>query len=416
MPQTKLLANPTYARNFGFAVAISLDGNVAAVGDVNDSHTANNGDVGDGAVLVYEKNKECKWVLVATLLGDTFSRNFGLAVALSGDGNTLVVGDPLDTEGNKGAVYIFRRNDKCKWAKVNKLGGSSRYSVQNGQFGYGFSVAINETGNVLAVGDLLNNENQNGVTGVGAVWTYQLDGNCKWKQTGKLFGDQRYSVLFGFALSLSNDGKRLVVGDINDIENGITNGAGRGSAYVYYLQDDCKWKRQSKLLPSATFGNQFGDVVNFSGNGTTLVVGDPNDSENGTDVGAVSIYTLNCESKWKLQTKILGSTRYSGSFGFQAVLSQDGTVLFIGDPNNSEVGLINGGGRGAVWKYKLIDCKWKRQDTILGDSRFSANYGVGIDISRDGTIAIIGDEANTEAGLSGGVGVGAAFIIEKPIN
>jgi hypothetical protein len=438
MPQTKLLGNPTYATNFGYSISISLDGNVAAIGDLDDRHFLNGNageQIGNGAVFVYEKNKECKWILVTTLFGDSFSRGFGHSVALSGDGNTLVVGDPDDAVRTNGAVYIYKRNDKLKWTKVNKLEVGTRSLIN----GYGFSVAINESGNIIAVGDIQNRENQNGASGTGAVWIYKLNENSKWKQMCKLFGDQKYSAQFGFSVSLSDDGKRLVVGDNNDTENGTTaliDGlSGIGAVYVYYLQDDGKWKRQAKFLPNARFGSQFGGAVNISGDGTTIAVGDNKDSENGRIVGAVSVYTLNCESKWKLQTKILGNARYSGGdtaingFGVNVVLSQDGSILFIGDSNNSEAGtntiVIVGvpnieRGIGAVWKYKLIDCKWKKEDTILGNSRFSANYGVVIDISRNGEIAIIGDQRNIEAGtrtfIGNTDGFGAVFIIEKPLN
>jgi hypothetical protein len=91
--------------NFGDSVSLSSDGNVAAIGASAD-------DTGDGAVYLFARSGT-NWTQAGSRLkgaGATRS-SFGTGVALSSDGNTLMVGAPGFGNSEVGAMFAFSPPD-----------------------------------------------------------------------------------------------------------------------------------------------------------------------------------------------------------------------------------------------------------------------------------------------------------------
>src|SRR6266487_873425 len=102
---------------------------------------------------------------------------FGYSIALSGDGNTLVVGAPMESSSAKGingneadnskyasgAVYVYARSSSG-WARQAYIKASN--PGQDDQFG--FSVALSGDGNTLAVSATYED---GGATGVNSTQT-----------------------------------------------------------------------------------------------------------------------------------------------------------------------------------------------------------------------------------------------------
>ena len=125
-------SNPGEEDHFGHAIALSGDGNTMAVGAPMESSAATgvNGkgenDPGDssGAVYVYSRSGT-RWAQQAYIKASNAGTDdqFGFAVTLSGDGNTLAVSAPYEDSAatgingnqadnsmeNSGAVYVFTR-------------------------------------------------------------------------------------------------------------------------------------------------------------------------------------------------------------------------------------------------------------------------------------------------------------------
>jgi hypothetical protein len=76
--------------------------------------------------------------------------NQGTSVSLSSDGNTLITGAPADT-GATGAAWIFTRSG-VTWNQQDKLVGSNGTGANQGQ-----SVAVSGDGNTALVGGWLDN-------------------------------------------------------------------------------------------------------------------------------------------------------------------------------------------------------------------------------------------------------------------
>jgi hypothetical protein len=84
----------------------------------------------------------------------------GSSVALSADGNTVIVGGPFDS--NTGAAWVFTQSGTVWTQQGSKLVGSG--AVGNAQ--QGRSVALSADGNTAIVGGPIDN------SGVGAAWVF----------------------------------------------------------------------------------------------------------------------------------------------------------------------------------------------------------------------------------------------------
>lgn len=160
---------------FGFAVALSDDGNTLAVGANREASNATGVDGNQfndsipnaGAVYVFARDADTGvWAqqayvkpanTQAPLFGSSY--DFGWTVALDTDGDTLAVGapaepgasaaNPLDQSAqNAGAVYVYTRDGAGTWSHQAYLKASN---VGMGDF-FGFDVALSDDGNTLAVG------------------------------------------------------------------------------------------------------------------------------------------------------------------------------------------------------------------------------------------------------------------------
>ena len=87
---------------------------------------------------------------------------FGWRVALSGDGNTALIGGPFDTAGSVGASWVFTRSGSTWTQDASKLTGSGAIEEP----GFGNSVALSSTGNTALIGGPYDNGH------VGAAWVF----------------------------------------------------------------------------------------------------------------------------------------------------------------------------------------------------------------------------------------------------
>ena len=163
-------SNPGASDFFGSALSLSADGNTLAVGasgeDSNaigtNGNQASNAAINSGAVYVFQRSNG-SWAQTTYLKATNTAAgaSFGSVVAVSGDGNTLVVGAPGES-GNatgansvpadysatdSGAAYVYRRT-ATSWFIQAYL--KSNQADINDDFGH--AVAISHDGNRVAVG------------------------------------------------------------------------------------------------------------------------------------------------------------------------------------------------------------------------------------------------------------------------
>jgi hypothetical protein len=171
----------------------------------------------DSSTAIMQVSMESGAVAAAVFVwnGATWSRQatlappaaYVIALALSGDGNTALLGVPGDN-GGIGAAWIFSRSRWGVWSwQPVKLVGSGAI----GRSGQGYSVAISGAGSVVIVGAPSDN------AGAGAAWLFQRDGNT-WNQVGnKLVGPGAVGNAWqGQSVAISGDGSTVMVGGPGD--------------------------------------------------------------------------------------------------------------------------------------------------------------------------------------------------------
>jgi hypothetical protein len=103
----------------------------------------------------------------------------GMRVALSGDGNTAIIGGSEDNSAT-GAAWVYTRSGGVWTQQGSKLVGTG--AIGNAQ--QGISVALSADGNTAIVGGPDDNSSAGNNSGTGAFWVFTRSGGV-WSQQGK---------------------------------------------------------------------------------------------------------------------------------------------------------------------------------------------------------------------------------------
>jgi hypothetical protein len=271
----------------------------------------------------------------------------------------------------------------------------------NGNSQFGTSAALSADGSTALVGGELDNSQ------TGAAWVYVRSGSSYAEQFELLGnGEVGSSIRFGHSVSLSADGNTALVGGPDDQGTGNA-GVSGGSAWVF-VRSGTTWSQQGPklspvLAPNATNQSAFGTAVALSADGNTAFIGGPQD---GPGVGAVEVYTRS-GSTWSSQQK-LNANDEAGSpgtaqFGSAIDLSADGTTAIIGGPDD------NNSTGGAAWIFVHSGATWTQQGPKLVPANGNgpaAEVGSSVAISANGNTALIGSASDSNM-------VGAAYLFTR---
>jgi hypothetical protein len=185
----------------GSDVAISADGNTVAFGGPFDNTLV-------GATWVFVR-RQGVWSEVVKLVGTdgVGSPTQGTSLALSADGNKLVVGGPLDT-ANTGAVWTFVQSSPLVWTQL----GEKLQAIGSVGLSYqGFTVALSADGYTMAVG-APGDDN----LGCAFIFTYSNNAGGSWTERAKLIGSNTSNAYLSLGLALSADANTLAMGGPGD--------------------------------------------------------------------------------------------------------------------------------------------------------------------------------------------------------
>ncbi|HEX3522106.1 MAG TPA: hypothetical protein VHT52_08465 [Stellaceae bacterium] len=329
---SKLLATGAigpYGGALGISVSLSSDGNTAIIGGYADNDLA-------GAAWVYTRSAGV-WSQQAKLVGTgavgPFGAQQGYSVSLSSDGNTAILGGPLDNT-NAGAAWVFTRSGAVWSQQGAKLVGTGAVGPYGFGAEQGWSVSLSANGNTAIVGGLIDNDF------AGAAWVFTRSGGVWSQQGAKLVGTgAKGSAFQGSSVSLSGDGNTAIVGGYRD--NGDV-----GAAWVY-ARSGGVWSQQGMKLVGMGAAGPFdpygqGVSVSLSGDGNTAIVG--GEGDNGS-AGAAWVYTSSGGVWSQLGPKLVGTGAIGkAQQGSSVALSADGTTAIVG-------GYGDNGFAGAAWVY-----------------------------------------------------------------
>jgi uncharacterized protein (TIGR03437 family) len=309
----------------------------------------------------------------------------GVAVALSADGNTAIVGGYSDSN-SIGAAWVYTRSGGAWNQQGSKLVG---YPVLGGISYQGIQVALSGDGNTAIVGG----DGDNG--GVGAAWVFTRSGNT-WAQQAKLIGTGAIgNAAQGFRVALSFDGNTALVGGHPD-NNFI------GAAWVF-SRSASSWTQQAKLVGTGGIGqSRQGWSLALSADGNTAILGGAFDDDKS---GAVWIFTRS-GGVWTQQGNRLIGTGASGQGmqGWSVALSADGNTAAV-------QGGADAGNLGAMWIFTRSNGLWTQQgDKLVGSQRLgpipSTHLGQSVALSADGNLAVMGEDVDNN-------GVGATWVFRR---
>ena len=301
---------------FGYQVGLSFDGNTLAVAAQGEDSAApgvnfdelNNDAGGAGAAYVFSRSGT-NWTQQAYLKASNTEENdlFGSSIAISDDGDTIVVGaldedggqpgvngDPTDNSGRgSGASYVFSRNGES-WSQEAYIKGLNTERAD----AFGAAVSLSADGNTLAVGAPDENNTATGVNADvdyrvgsderndhsnGATYVFARE-NGSWAQQAYIKPSHIGQFdQFGTRVTLSGDGDLLAVGvpledspaaGINGTREDDEAGGSEFGAVYLYTRNAGVWVEHSYVkAPNAGVYDEFGSIIALNGDGTTMIVG-----------------------------------------------------------------------------------------------------------------------------------------------
>jgi hypothetical protein len=300
------------AGEFGTKVALSADGNTALIGGPGE-------DGGVGAAWVFTRSGST-WTQQAKIVakGEVGAGRFGASVALSGDGNTALVGAPED-KSCVGAAWTFTRSGST-WSKQTEFTvAQEECPSPDSTKDWGTSVALSADGNTLVIGGP-----PPGPFSEGGFWVYARSGSTWSKQAD-------FEDLYGDSAALSANGDTALLG-------GLAANAHAGGAHVF-TREGSTWSPQGEELTSPSEVGAFGTSVSLSAAGTTALVGSPGEA------GVAWVFTRENGVWTDHGEKLTGSKEAgAGNFGNGVALSESADTALIGGPADN-------GSLGAAWVF-----------------------------------------------------------------
>ena len=442
----------------GHSVAISADGNTMAIAAQNESSGAKgiNGSQKDnsvyssGAVYVFTRRGN-GWEQQAYIKASNPGQSdvFGYVLALSADGNTLAVSAYFEASaatginGNQdddsipqaGAVYVFTRQG-AKWSQQAYIKASNTGEAGVGDAigdgdQFGFSLALSQDGNTLAVGAISEDsaaaginvndfQRDNSQISSGAVYLFTRTG-ANWTQQAYVkASNSQAGDLFGYSVALSASGNILAASGFDEggssrVPNGIPDNLRGGSGVVYVFErTGAAWRQRDYVKGSRSEGaDSMGVSVALSADGNVLAAGvldedctatgvNPpgcdNDRQADLSAGAVYVWVRN-GNNWREQAFLKASnTGKDDWFGSRLALSGDGNTLAVGAQlEDSAAKGINGKQdddsaeeAGALYLFTRSGDTWTQQAYVKGSNTEAFDeFGTAMALSSDGKTMVV---------------------------
>lgn len=373
-----------YGSAFGNSVAISGDGNTIVVGSLYENF------YDTGASYVYKKvNNE--WVEEIKLVppSEEFYCYFGNSVSINYDGTRIAIaafgkdfiGDN-DFFDDNGSVYIYNKINDI-WTLEAELYPSNLASYLY----FGCFISMDNTGTRIAIGAKGDSDVNNNIYNAGAVYIFTRN-EVTWNEEAYIVSDERANNdYFGQSVSISGDGTRVIIGSPFKITSSYDEG---GKAYIY-LRTNVSWAQETKLISNdLTYYSRFGWAVDINDTGNIAIISAVNHPYNGTNgYGKAYIFTRSGTTWSEIYSMISSVPDYSYWFGFSVSINGDGTRIAIGaNREDIDFSIVQAG---AIYIFDFINNIWDfayRLSPI--DSGYYYNIGESVSLNTLGNRLIYG--------------------------
>jgi len=366
---------PQFQAQVGHSVAISDDGSVIAYGVPNDA---------PGYAAVFRET-DSDWSQVGSEIVGTVGVDdrFGSSLALSGDGETLVVGSGY-SDGDNGAVIngrasVYRWIDGA-WRRLGPefVGEAPCRSL-------GWSVDIDRAGNRIGISTAATSGSgdfrcQGVDPGVGRVQIFDWTGS-QWVQVGQNLEGTVSN--YGVSITMSKDGQRVAVHAPNQVFDGID----PSTTQVFeYNQATATWTPMGSTIPTELV-EFYTRGIFLSADGSRIAIASKRFAD-GT--AFVRVLEWNGSDWQRLGPDVQDTNGCCSYFTFEnsVSLSDDGSRLFFG---NQGAFLFRGVVR--VYDWQSSTNEWVQVGDSIEDTSGRSGeiwLGYAVDSSADGSRFIAG--------------------------
>ena len=298
--------------HFGYSVSLSGDGTTVAVGARLNDGTGDRA----GHVRIHDWNGT-NWVQRgADIDGEEIDDQSGWAVALSGDGNVVVIGAPLNGGFNSGHARVFAWTSGAWTQRGADIDGEGDFDS------LGWSVAIDEDGTTIAMGAVFNDGAGN-EAGHARIFDWS---NGSWIQRGNDIDGEAAGDVAGYDVALSADGNTVVVGANGN--DGSANDAGHVRIFDW---SNGSWIQRGNDIDGEAADDQSGVSVDVSNDGNAVVIGAPYNAGGGYNAGHARVYRWT-SGAWAQSGNDIDGESFGDISGFSVTISGNGTTIAVGAP------------------------------------------------------------------------------------
>ena len=416
---------------FGISVAVHSDTVVVGAHkyDVDDNGTSI---PNAGSAYVFTKPETGGWVNAtetAKLIASDATRGDEFGIAVTIDGDTIVIGAYLDDDNgdNAGSVYVFT-GDSNGWSQKTKLTGPSR--GRDAWLGHSVAVAGDT---VIAGADKSNISGPDS----GAVYLWTVPGWTDVADSGATTTSHTVTGLtngeeYSFQVRAVDKVKEAGAGPPADPlratplkprpaePTGLSAAAGDTQVRLSWnLPDEGSppinsyqlWQHAENAILTATSptaDDEFGYAVAIDGD--TAVVGMPGDDDGGLNAGAAFVFTRVSSGTWSQVARLRPSIPEANAL-FGNSVAVKGNTIVVGAPREG----TGSSGHGAVYVFtKDADSDWGNdagQDHRIETAKLLADGGGASDEFGWEAVAVNDDEDTI---VVGAYKTNAAYIFARP--
>ena len=352
---------------FGHPLAINSTGNIIAVGEK--SHDGNPAAQGDnrGRVRVYSfSDSSSSWSrLGQDIYGQNDDDSLGRDIAINSTGNIVAI-SCLAAER---PVRVYQLSGSS-WVQLGNdiTGDTAAPGVTNKYWGY--SLDLNSDGSRIAIGNLFSDH----------VQVYDLIGST-WTQVGNNI-DGEQGRLSGSSVALNSVGNRVVIGDIANSDGG----QGAGHVRVYELVGST-WTQLGQDIDGQNAEDALGWAVDINSNGDRIVIGAPAGAGAGEPHGYAIVYEYSGSSWVKLGNNIDGENALD-SCGDSVSINSAGDRIVVGSYTNDD----GGQDAGSVRVFDWSGSAWTKVEQDIDGEAENHQLGLSVGINSVGDRIVCGSD------------------------
>jgi hypothetical protein len=204
----------------------------------------------------------------------------------------------------------------------------------------------------------------------------------QWVKIGNSINGQAASARFGWSTAISANGTIVAVG----APANSTAASNAGQVRVYGLSNGI-WGQIGVPINGESSGDQTGQSVSLSSDGSILAIGEPLNNDLGFTSGQVRVFS-NINNNWSQIGQDLFGQNASADAGRSVDLSADGRTLAFGAPNTKVDPFL--GFTGNVEVYQLQGNSWVQKGVDINGDGTVIKFGESVSLSDDGNTIAIG--------------------------